>query len=68
MSKRYLLFTGRNYYPGGGWEDFVAAFDEYAAAVAEGQAQTTYGTNCCANSDWYQVVDLHTLREALNNE
>jgi hypothetical protein len=67
MSKRYLLFTGRNYYPGGGWEDFVAAFDEYAAAVAEGQARTTYGT-MGRDSDWYQVVDLHTLREALNNE
>ena len=31
--KRYLLFAGDNYYPKGGGEDFIAAFDTIEAAL-----------------------------------
>jgi len=32
MEKRFLLFAGQNYYPDGGWHDFVKSFDTYEEA------------------------------------
>lgn len=54
--KRYALFAGDNYYPGGGWSDFAGSFDSALDAVAEGQ-RLLDGT-----SDWWQVIDLQTGR------
>jgi hypothetical protein len=52
MTKRYLLFYGRQYYPLGGWEDFITSFDEVSDAL------TYLGTH--SNFDWFQVVDADT--------
>lgn len=30
--KRFLLFAGARYYPGGGWEDFKGSFDSHKEA------------------------------------
>lgn len=50
--KRFLLFTGDNYYPSGGWGDFQKDFDTLEEA-------TNYmGHNY--NVDWFQVVDSTT--------
>lgn len=46
--KRYLLFCGDNYYPGGGWEDFVGSYDDMCDAVDAVTAK---------NWDWYQIID-----------
>ena len=50
--KRYLLFSGDNYYPGGGWNDFKGAFNTVEEAVQHGDK---------LGYDWYQVVHLTTL-------
>jgi hypothetical protein len=58
MTKRYALFAGQNYYPGGGWGDFCGLFDsqgEAKAFAADGGAKSEY-----SDSDWGQIVDLLT--------
>ena len=50
--QRYLLFMGSNYYPSGGWEDFVGSFPSVEGALVyalEGHGHSR---------DWFQVVDL----------
>jgi hypothetical protein len=44
--KRYLLFAGDLYYPGGGWSDFRGSYDDIYEAV---DGARTW--------DWYHVVD-----------
>ena len=47
--RRYLLFSGDNYYPSGGWRDYKGAFTtindafEFLASVS--------------TKDWWQIVD-----------
>lgn len=54
MTGRYYAFAWSNYYPCGGWNDFVGAFDTEADAWAAAKA-TRQGN--------YQVVDSFDLRE-----
>lgn len=54
--KRYLLFSGDNYYPGGGWEDFRGDFDTVEAAKAAKLDQHKH-------DDWYHIVDIETGTE-----
>lgn len=51
--KRYLIFMGLDYYPSGGWNDFVEAVDTLEAA--------RYIWEHRAHSDWWQVVDTTTM-------
>ena len=39
--KRYLVFAYRCYYPGGGWSDFEASFDEFSDAIAMAKSIVT---------------------------
>jgi len=41
----YMLFAGDNYYPLGGWADFIGTYDTLVKAVKAGE-----------NYDWYHVV------------
>lgn len=52
----FLVFAGYNYYPSGGWEDFVEAFDTFEEAYAAAEV---------ADGDWAHVVNLST-REVTN--
>lgn len=52
--KRFLLFSSDTYYPGGGWDDFVADYDDVEAARVAGR-KTGY--------DWFQVIDTTTMKE-----
>lgn len=52
--KRYLLFTGYDYYPDGGWSDFKESFDSLEEAIAASQKSPYY-------CDWNQVVDTETM-------
>ena len=55
-SKRYILFAGDQYYPGGGMEDFRGTFDTVEEArAAAGRGRSRY--------DWAQVVDRETLTD-----
>lgn len=53
--KRYALFAGMTYYPGGGWSDFQGSFDVPEDAERAGQANEDAG-----KWDWFEVVDLET--------
>ena len=52
---RYLVFAGPDYYPAGGWHDFVGAFATFEEADAKATAYT---------GDWAYVVDLARLEIA----
>lgn len=48
--KRYLLFSGEDYYPDGGWVDFDDSFDTPEEAMASRKQL----------GDWAHVVDSQT--------
>lgn len=50
MMKRYLLFCGYDYYPSGGWSDFVGSYD----SILEAHRGMIF-------KDWYHIVDSTTL-------
>jgi len=47
--KRYLLFAGDSYYPGGGAADFIEDFESIDDAKA-------HHVRC----DWFHIIDIHT--------
>lgn len=51
MMKRFLLFVGSDYYPEGGWNDFIGQFDEKDQSI-----QAAANLVC----DWWQVVDCYS--------
>lgn len=50
--KRYLLFSGDFYYPGGGWMDFTASFSSLKEAKLTARP---------IPDDWFQIVDTHIM-------
>lgn len=58
--KRYLLFFGETYYPGGGWEDFHGAFDTIEDARNAVKARDSL-------PDWHEIVDTRTMSVVENN-
>lgn len=51
---QFVLFAGDNYYPGGGWQDFVDSYDTVEEAVAAGKPdEDDWGK-------WYHVIDITT--------
>lgn len=58
---RFALFGSTAYYPGGGFHDLITVHDSAAAAMfADMQPENDYDTG--PSEDWYQIVDLHTLK------
>lgn len=59
--KRYILFGGADYYPSGGWDDFVATEDSVETLVAVARqlqsetAQRYYGATNTV--EWAHIVD-----------
>ena len=50
--KRYMLFAGQEFYPSGGWSDFIDSFDSIDEA------------RDCSRSgpfDWYHIIDSTNL-------
>lgn len=47
----FLVFAGDNYYPAGGWDDFLSAHTDEEEAEAAADAARKH-------RDWAQVVDL----------
>ena len=47
---RYLLFCGEQYYPSGGFDDFVGA------------AETIEEVKKLNRGSWYHIVDIETLK------
>jgi len=50
--KRFMLFMGATYYPGGGWDDFAGWFDTYKEAVDHFKEKQT--------AEWFHVIDTNT--------
>ncbi len=53
MPIKFLLFAGETCYPDGGWSDFVGAFDDEQAAIAEGRRLMS---NVAGYRNWFHVV------------
>lgn len=51
--KRYLLFSGINYYPNGGWSDFNT--DSKILTDLQKIAKTF-------EYDWWHIVDTYTMK------
>lgn len=55
--KRYLVFSGLQYYPSGGWGDFDSSYDNYDDAISiaiHRKRDGGWGT-------WVQVVDIELM-------
>ena len=57
--KPFLLFTGSDHYPVGGWSDFSADFATQKLAEEAGKKtlEPRYGNK---SADWWHVVDAKT--------
>lgn len=59
----FLVFSGENYYPSGGWNDLQSCHDTREEAVAAAIAILRDGIpvgNSMWDQDWAQVVDMQT--------
>lgn len=61
---RYWLFFGDDHYPGGGFEDFIAASD----SIDELRERVEMGSeNCCGEAgfdprgQWWHIIDTKTV-------
>ena len=54
--KRFVVFAGFQYYPGGGWEDFIGSCDtlEEARELRRATLEENY------QYSWSHIVDLQT--------
>ena len=64
--KRYLVFAGFNYYPSGGWDDFVDAFSTLEEAQASAISCQSRGESG-GSFDWVQIVDCETRDKIIEN-
>jgi hypothetical protein len=56
--KRFLLFSGDDFYPNGGWDDFSGDFDTVEAArTAAPETDDIY------EPKWWHIVDLTTMQK-----
>ena len=60
--KRFIVFTGAGYYPGGGWNDFHSDHDMAEEAVKAADQQLIADLN----DDWSHVVDTSTGKVIYN--
>jgi len=61
--KQFLLFAGDNFYPAGGWKDFVASYDSAGAAFKKGESKKAK-----RDADWFHVIDSETGRQVYPTE
>ena len=54
--KRYMIFSGENYYPAGGMEDFVTSSDDIDEAIATAKEEVL--EHC-----WVSVFDSVEMME-----
>ncbi len=58
MLKRYLAFQGENYYPSGGWGDFVGSYSVLDNAIYRAKTMLEEDfNNYVPNEVWWHVVD-----------
>lgn len=52
-TKRYILFSGEDYYPLGGWKDFVGVYETIDEATKAGES---------LSNNWWEVVDIQAMQ------
>lgn len=52
----YLLFAGENYYPLGGWKDFVGSYPSVDAAKAILEVPRKDSMGYMTDDDWAHIV------------
>lgn len=52
LTKPFLLFAGNNYYPSGGWDDYVDSYSTLEEAKAVGEDRLK------SRADWSHIVDI----------
>ena len=62
--KRFLLFGGMSYYPGGGWTDFIGSFDTLEAVRDAGRDHRDRWED---RPDWLHIVDTESMRIVLRS-
>jgi len=55
--KRYLLFTGDTFYPGGGMQDFRGDFNTID------EARDFSASDKVSAWDWYEIYDTHERKD-----
>lgn len=60
--KKYLLFAGDQYYPRGGWDDFVMDSDDLEELQKEGSKRGEWKYCTTSIYEWYQIVDRDTKK------
>lgn len=58
MSTKYLIFIGDQYYPCGGWGDYLTYRDSLKEAIIAAQ---TYAMDGSYTFPWAHVVNLATM-------
>lgn len=58
--RRYLLFTGDNCYPLGGWRDFKGSFNHIDIALEHARKHEQSEERRGSNYRWAHVVDSET--------
>jgi len=58
MIMRYMVFGGNDYYPAGGMDDFVGAFDDLDEAVTRMRQLRTPDERNYTPCDWCHVYDV----------
>lgn len=53
----YWLFSGGNYYPAGGMDDYKGSYPTIESAKAEAEIRVSDGD--WGNPDWAQIADQH---------
>lgn len=56
--KRYMLFSGDKYYPGGGMKDFIDSFDTID--------ECKFKIGLMSYNDWFQVYDIMECEFVIN--
>jgi hypothetical protein len=51
--RRYVIFVGINYYPEGGWDDYLASYETKEEALGHFEVRKD-------DHDWIHVVDIET--------
>lgn len=59
----FLIFAGENYYPEGGWNDFVGVVGtlEEAKHRITSSIQESQSKNCRIGFDWMHIVSLEGM-------
>lgn len=66
--KRYLCFAGEDYYPSGGWDDYVDSFDTLEEAVSFLRSKLSTYSTLRQDWGWCHIVDTLNWSKILETQ